>query len=83
MLHSLPCSTTALPIKRKIPPNSNNETQLKFFSTKKRRVVATKTISKPSSTEVIKQRINLQNIEPKICGVCLKEDDSNNDELVD
>ncbi len=26
VLHSLPCSTTALPIKLKIPPNSNNET---------------------------------------------------------
>ena len=35
VVKSLPSNKVTIPIKRKIPPNSNNETQLKFFPYKK------------------------------------------------
>ena len=65
----LPYNKVTIPIKRIIPPNSNNETQLKFFSSKKRRAPCTKTISKPTKNEIIEQRKKLKKEEPTLCGV--------------
>ena len=56
---------------------------LKFFSTKKRRVTCTKTISKLTKNDIIEQRKKLKKEEPTICGVCLKENDDNDNEFVD
>ena len=73
-----------LPVKRKISPNENVEHQPKFFSTKKKRKISnTKSLlSRPSEKEVIKVKQILSK-EPKYCGSCLKEDDSdyNNDDI--
>ncbi len=83
VIKSLPCEKLAVPTKRKIPPNSNNQTQLQFFSTKKQRISLNKTLSKPSSKEILEQKRKLKDLESKVCGVCLKENDSNDHEFVD
>lgn len=76
MLKALPNVQKRLPVKRKIAPNSNNEKQLQFFSTKKKRLSVTNRISKPSHAQANEQRTKLSEVEPKFCGVCLKESDS-------
>jgi hypothetical protein len=65
--------TKILPAKRKIAANSNQEKQLQFFSTKKKRLLTAKRISKPSHAEANEQRSNLSKVEPKFCGVPQRE----------
>ena len=57
-------------------PNSNHEKQLTFRSTRKRRQLATNSISKPSQAQVLEQRKKLKEEEPIFCGVCFQENDS-------
>ena len=83
MLKALPTTTKKLPVKRKILPNSNNQKQLKFFSTKKPRLSVTKRISKPSNAQANEQRAFLRNVDPQVCGVCLKETDTKNSDIID
>ena len=71
--HSPKLST--VPCKR-VAPNSNNEKQLRFYSTAKRRKVSSRW-AKPTGAEVEKCQEDLMNIEAKVCGICYKEDDLN------
>lgn len=63
-------SDIRLAVKRKIPPNRNQEKQLRVFSTKKKKLCATQALSKPSIAESNKQIDNLKKNDPKFCGVC-------------
>lgn len=62
--------------KRKIAPNANNVKQLKYSSTKKKRVTSAETLSKPSQLQMITCKKELHKMPIKCCGLCLKEDDT-------
>ena len=64
-----------LPRKRKIAPNANNITQLKYKSTKKRRTCSSIILSKPTLQQMIESKKELLKKPVKLCGICLKEDD--------
>ncbi len=63
-----------LECKHQYPANINHVKQ-KFFSTKKKRVKKTLTLSKPSVSELNASQAKLDNQEPSICAVCWKTDD--------
>ena len=67
-----------LTMKRKHAPNQNMEKQLKFYSTKRKRLVYEQGLTKPSlgESEQCKEKLNT---EPIFCGCCLKENDINHD----
>ena len=50
----------ALTVKRKISPNENNDKQLHFFFNKKKRKIASTTISKPSLIQNFETKRNLR-----------------------
>ena len=75
--------THKLPVKRSYAPNSNHEQQLTFFSTKKKRLSLSQAISKPSMNQLQKQKSKLKSEEPKFCGVCMKENDASNSNVID
>ena len=68
--------------KRCFPPNKNADKQLRFFSTKKRKLTSTH-LSKPSYTESQQCKSHLLSTDTTLCGVCLQGDDCSEDELVD
>ena len=78
-------SVKTLPVKRKVSPNQNCEHQesSKFFSTKKKRLSLTQTMSRPSSCEMNKLKHELKEQETIFCGSCLKEDDRSNHEVME
>lgn len=76
-------SDIRLAVKRKIPPNRNQEKQLRVFSTKKKKLCATQALSKPSIAESNKQIDNLKKNDPKFCGVCLQENDCSQTDIID
>ena len=69
--------TVSLLRKRQYAPNQNMDKQLKFYSTKKRRIGTTPILSKPSSLQSKANKDNLSNTETKFCWSCLKENDIN------
>ena len=71
-----------LPQKRCFPPNKNADEQLRFFSTKKRKVASTH-LSKPSYTGSQQCKSHLLSIDTTFWGVCLQDDNCSKDELVD
>ena len=71
-----------LPKKRKYPPNKNAEKQLRFFSTKKKRLNLSSNLKKPSQKESQSCRIHLLNQDIAFCGICLKEDDCSEENFV-
>ncbi len=72
----------ALTCRKRSAPNARMETQIRYHSTKKKRVKST-TLSKPSLAESIQARERLKTVEVKLCSVCLKEDDNEQTELVE
>lgn len=76
-------SPISLAVKRKIPSTKHPEKQLRFFSTKKKKVCATQGLSKPSLMEMSAQKNKLKKQEPKFCGVCLMENDKYDDDIID
>ena len=71
-----------LPQKRQYPPNKNSEKQLRFFSTKKRKMASTH-LSKPSYSESQKCKSLLLGLDTTFCGICLQEDDHSKEDLVE
>ena len=69
------CNEIALVPKRKIAPNENNEKQMQFHSTKKKRKITASVISKPSVSESTDVKQVLLNTEPIFCGKCMAEND--------
>ena len=61
--------------RKRVAPNANNEKQLRFHSTIKKRKIVSRW-AKPTEAEVEECRENLMDIEVKVCGICYKEDDS-------
>ena len=61
--------------KRKIAPNENNERQMQFYSTKKKRKITKSIISKPSVSESTSVKQTLIETEPIFCGMCMMEND--------
>ena len=78
----LPHASNILSIARKIAPNTNNETQPSFFSTKKKRRRTTNHLSKPSNQQIMTCRKVLRTIEPIFCGKCLKRQDNKKDSVI-
>ena len=68
---------SVLPLKRKVSPNENHEKQRRFFSTKKKTVTATPSISKPSLQQSDQCKTKIRKTDPMFCGNCLKENDIN------
>ena len=64
-----------LPEKITSPPNTNSQKQ-RFYSTKKRKMTSSTTLSKPSyeQSDICKSR--LRSMEPLFCAICLQEDDT-------
>ena len=62
-------------VRKRPAPNANNVTQERFFSTKKKRKVASKHITKPTNEEYASTKSHLSTIEPSLCGICFKMDD--------
>ena len=71
-----------LPTKRKYPPNKNSDKQLRFFSTKRRRIGVSQRISKPSQQEVQESRLYLLNQNTTCCAICLQVDDKSTSNFV-
>ena len=68
--------------KKRKPCNENSEIQRRFYSTRKRRKIATKLIEKPSIDEAKSCEQTLQSTETDICAICFYEDDTVNTERV-
>ncbi len=68
-------ASTVLQKRKRYAPNANNEKQLRFQSTKKRRL-ATSRWAKPTKEEVEQCRKRLmEDNEARVCGICFKEED--------
>ncbi len=65
--------------KRVIAPNSNQQSQQRFFSTKKKRKIATG-LAKPTIEQIssLTTELLLLNQEPLFCAACFKKEDCNN-----
>ena len=75
--------TTVLNQRKRYAPNVNNEKQLRFRSTKKRRVITSRW-AKPNQEEIEKCKENLMDIsETQVCGICYKEDDYKHSQIVE
>ena len=69
--------------RKRYAPNSNNEKQLRFYSTKKRRVTKSRW-AKPTADEVSKCKETLMDVsEIQVCGICYKEEDNTFSQIVD
>ena len=68
--------------KRHYAPNKNVEKQLRFFSTKKRKL-ASAHLSKPSFNESQKCKSHLLSLDTTFCGICLEEEDCSKDDLIE
>ena len=63
-------------IAKKCPsPNSNNVTQQRFHSTKKKKQIIAPRIAKPTTENESTVRDHLESLEPSVCGICYKTDD--------
>ena len=71
-----------LPQKRKCPPNKNSDTQPKFFSTKKQKISSAE-LCKPNRKQTMDSKLILLATEVKFCGICFKEDDSMDRDVVE
>ena len=67
-------TTNALIARKRPAPNSNSEQQVRFHCTKKKREQKAR-VSKPSKEELVNCQDELQNVEIKVCGLCLFESD--------
>lgn len=63
-------------IRKRPAPNANNVTQENFYSTKKKRKVTSKHITKPTNTEHISVRSQLSDVKILVCGICYNTDDN-------
>ena len=61
-------------LKRKAS-NEHSKTQPRYYSTHKKRKIATQSVSKPTDHEVTSSQMKLTNTETEICGICFMEDD--------
>ena len=70
-----------LQIRKRPAPNANSEKQIRFQSTKKR--VSLSRWAKPTTEEEERVKENMSMlISIEVCGVCLKEDDQNEEYIV-
>ena len=71
--------TQMLPVQRPAP-NSNSEKQIRYQSTKKRKVVYSRWV-KPSFEEEQRAKENMsRKVSIQVCGVCFNEDNDDNDQ---
>ncbi len=68
-------TTLNLTRKRVIAPNSNQQSQQRFFSTKKKRKIGTG-LAKPTIEQISFITTQLLNQEPLFCAACLKKEDN-------
>ena len=66
---------------RKIVPNKNNDQQLRYYSTKKKRE-SIRQMGKPTLGEFRASAQNLDKVDVLLCGYCHKEDDESISEKV-
>lgn len=74
-------SSTHIPTKQ-IAANSKIIPQRKYFSTRKKRLNSSRTIRKPTITEVMQCEDELNCTETEICAVCFQQDDTLEDDNV-
>ena len=69
--------------KKRYAPNSNMEKQLRFYSTKKRRVTTSRW-AKPNEEDISNCKATLMNSSGiTVCGVCFMEEDNMYTEVID
>ena len=61
--------------KRCPSPNSNNITQQRFHSTKKKKQIIAPRIAKPTTENESTVRDHLESLEPSVCSICYRTDD--------
>jgi hypothetical protein len=64
----------ALPVKKKPAANAQSKTQVRFFSTKKKRKVKPR-LAKPKREELTKCIEDFEDLEVDVCAVCFREND--------
>lgn len=77
--------TDVLQQTKRYAPNTKNETQLRFYSTKKKHKTSLKRIAKPNNEEISEcKKVLLEKSDHAIlvCGVCFKEDDGSSSQIV-
>ena len=68
---------STIPIRKRPAPNANHEKQIRFYSTKKKRVTKER-CAKPTLVEKESSKVILNNVETQVCGVCCREEDTFN-----
>ena len=75
-------TTSKLDVCKRPAPNENNKIQARFFSTKKKCVRQSSSLSKPTEEEIEIAEETLNSVDVVVCGICYKEDDHGVDEVV-
>ena len=66
--------TLTIPIRKRPAPNANHQKQIRFYSTKKKRVTKGR-CGKPTVIEKESSKLMLSSVEAQVCGVCCTEED--------
>ena len=74
-------NTMKLDTRKRIAPNSNNQQQPRFCSTRQKRA-CTVSLSKPNDEEIVECRDILQQIEIQVCGKCLQTNDEEHGDTI-
>ena len=70
------------PTRKRPAPNANAEKQIRFKSTKKKRISSVTSLSKPDEQQKEKCIEQMDEIDIVVCGLCLREEDRNSQSLV-
>ena len=70
------------PTRKRPAPNTNAEKQIRFKSTKKKRISSVTSLSKPDEQQKEKCIEQMDEIDIVVCGLCLREEDRNSQSLV-